>query len=664
MRFKSLFNFKWCSIFWIVLLAGLTGGCLGGALLALLQDLPQIRGLENFKPSAITRIYSADKELLAEFFLEKRDPVPLNKIPKYLQSALIATEDRGFYNHSGVAAKSILRAIIKDIMAGEFVEGASTITQQLAKTLFLTPRKSIIRKIKEALLAIQLERRYTKSEILEFYLNQVYFGSGAYGVQAAAKIFFNKNVQQLDLAQCALIAGMPKAPSFYSPLVNKQRAVKRRNLVLKQMYLTNIIDNSQYEQAKKAAVQNTKAARHQTKAPYFVNYIKKQLEKIVGPPLLYKGGLTVFTTLSFKLQKAAETALDEGLSDLVLRIRQNKTNSSDFQAAPQAALLAMNIQSGEITAMVGGKDFQQNNFNRAVNAKRQPGSAFKPIIYANAVERGFAQTKMLLDGPIIFKNGPKGKEWRPKNFSGDYQGEITMRKALVDSINIPAIRLIESLGPSAVARFGHDLGIKSSLSPDLSLALGSSELSLMELVSAYAVFANKGERIKPFGILEISDAQGKLLWQVKPQRKIMMSRAGAAIITNMLEGVIQEGTGRKAKILRPPLAGKTGTTNDFKDALFIGYSPGIAAGVWVGMDNHSSLGKGETGSLAALPIWINFMKQVQAESAFHYFDMPDNVIKKRVNPLNGLASSGTSTHGVWALFLKGTEPKPLGTRTK
>ena len=659
MRFKSIFKFKWCSIFWIVLLAGLTGGCLTGALLALLRDLPQIRGLENFKPSAITRIYSADKELLAEFFLEKRDPVPLNQIPKYLQSALIATEDRGFYDHSGVAIKSILRAVVKDIMAGKFVEGASTITQQLAKTLFLTPRKSLIRKIKEALLAIQLERRYTKKEILELYLNQVYFGSGAYGVQAAAKIFFNKNVQQLDLAQCALIAGMPKAPSFYSPLVNKQRAVKRRNLVLKQMCLTDIIDNFQYEQAKKALLQETKASRHQTKAPYFVDYIKKQLEKIVGPTLLYKGGLTVSTTLSFKLQKAAEFAINEGLANLDQRIKKKKNNFSDLQSTAQAALVALNVQTGEITAMVGGKNFSQNNFNRAVNAKRQPGSAFKPIIYANAVERGFAQTKMLLDGPVIFKNGPKGKQWRPKNFSGDYQGEITMRKALVDSINIPAIRLIENLGPAAVADFGHDLGIESSLASDLSLALGSSELSLMELVSAYAVFANKGEKITPFGILEISDAQGKLLWQIKPQRKLIMSRAGAAIITNMLEGVIQEGTGRRAKVLRPPVGGKTGTTNDFKDALFVGYSPGVAAGVWVGKDDHSSLGNGETGSKTALPIWINFMKQVQTKSSFQYFDLPDDVVKIRINPLSRVPIGETSADGVRALFLKGTEPKPL-----
>jgi penicillin-binding protein 1A len=585
--------------------------------------------------------------------VEKRDPVPLNLIPDYLQKALITTEDRSFYSHSGVDLKGILRAVVKDIMAGKFVEGASTITQQLAKTLFLTPRKSVVRKLKEALLAFQLERRYTKDEILQLYLNQVYFGSGAYGVESAARLFFGKPVQYLSLAECALLAALPRSPSRYSPLVNRELALKRRNIVLKQMRDTGTISTADFAQASQEALDPPKPGRSAAAAPYFVSYVKNFLEDLLGSSRVYKGGLSVVTTLSYELQQAAEQAILTGLTTLEKRMRQNGLSAPE----PQGALVALDVLTGGILAMVGGRDYGRSSYNRAILAQRQPGSAFKPIVYAYAIEHGFRQNSMLLDAPVAFRGATAGLEWRPENFSGTYQGEITLRKALALSENIPAVRLIEKLGPSSVAQFGTTLGIKSSLAPNLSLALGTSEVSLIDITGAYAVFANRGRHITPFGVTEVMDHDGRTLWRVKPRKEVVMSRAGTAILTNMLEAAIQEGTGRAAQVLKRPVAGKTGTTNEYKDALFIGFSPSVAAGVWVGQDDYTTLGRGETGARAALPIWIDFMQKTLAERSYEYFDLPDNVVQVEMDPSTGLLAAENTPDPVTTLFLKGTEPK-------
>jgi penicillin-binding protein 1A len=636
----------------LVLAAGLATGVFVGAFFALTHDLPEIRSLENFRPLTVTRIYSARKMLLDELYLEKRNPVPLKQIPEYLKAALVATEDRKFYQHSGVDIKGIARAVIKDIKAGKFVEGASTITQQLAKTLFLTPRKTIVRKIKEAILAFQLERRYTKDEILELYLNQVYFGSGAYGVASAAGMFFGKSVQDLSLAESALIAGMPKSPSRYSPLVNKELALKRRNIVLSQMRDTDIITAEEYNRAIEEEIQ-THSRQTSTRAPYFVDYVKNYLENILGASILYKGGLSIYTTIDDELQRAAETAVASGLESLQTRMEKNQIDDG----LAQAALVALGVPSGEIMAMVGGRDFSESMFNRATEARRQPGSAFKPLVYAYAIEQGFAQNQVLLDAPVVFKGASRGNDWRPQNFSETFLGEITLRKALAISQNIPAVRLIEALGPSSVARFAHRMGIESNLDPNLSLALGTSEVTLLNLTSAYAVFARGGQWIEPYGIIEVTDHRNRVIWSAKPQKRLVMTREGAAIITNMLEAVIQEGTGRKARILRGPLAGKTGTTNNYHDALFVGFSPAVAAGVWVGLDLGGTMGDKETGSRAALPIWMDFMTTALADGPQRYFDLPDNTVKKRINPDTGRLATDGSKAAVTALFKKGTEPR-------
>jgi penicillin-binding protein 1A len=640
-------------IVFIVLLAGMAAGGLIGAFFAFTRDLPQIQTLETFRPQAVTRIYSTDEQLLAELYLEKRDPVPLDSIPSYLKAALIATEDRKFYTHSGLDLKGIARALIKDILAGEFVEGASTITQQLAKTLFLTSRKTMVRKIKEAILAFQLERRYTKDEILELYLNQVYFGSGAYGVKSAAKMFFNKSVRNLSLAECALIAGMPKSPSRFSPLINEDLALKRRNIVLRQMRATGMISAKAYNQAVTEEIRIGYKIKNLARASYFVEYVKKHLEDVLGASRLYKGGLTIYTSLDFRLQSAAQKAVADGL--FALETRMAKQNIR--HAAPQAALVALDVKSGAILAMVGGRNFDESPFNRATTARRQPGSAFKPIVYAYAVEQGFAQNKLILDAPVAFKGTGKNNDWHPQNFSKAFLGEITLRKALAISQNIPAVRLIEMLGPNSVAHFAHRLGIESNLAPYLSLALGTSEVTLINLTTAYAAFPRRGKWIEPSGVMEVRDHRNRIIWRAKPQKKLVMSREGAAIVTNMLEGVVQEGTGRKARILRGPVAGKTGTTNNYQDALFVGFSPAIATGVWVGLDPGGTLGDRETGAKAALPIWIQFMETAPATGSPPYFDLPDNVIKVRMDPQTGMLATDGSKNAVDALFIKGTEPK-------
>lgn len=633
-----------------VLGALICGGIIG-TVFYLIRDLPQIRALESFAPSAITRIYSADQVLLAELYRDKRDPVPFDRIPAHLREALISTEDRQFYAHIGIDIKGIARALMRDILAGEFVEGASTITQQLAKTLFLSSEKTITRKLKEAVLALQLERRYTKDEILALYLNQVYLGSGAYGVEAAARIFFAKSVSELDLPECALIAAMPKAPSVFSPLVNPELAMARRNIVLRQMLSVGVIPRDQYDRAIQTpyiAAPRQKISR----APYFIDYIKKILESEVGPDRLYRGGLTVTTTLSHQFQEFAEQSLEKGIAEITHRRRANHIDGPD----PQGAIIAMDVRTGGILAMAGGADYHQSLFNRAVDARRQPGSAFKPIVYATAIEQGFHQGMRVLDAPVAFPGPQKGEVWRPENFSKTYQGDMTLRQALAFSQNIPAVRLIEKLGPAGVVAFARTLGIQSKLSPYISLALGTSEVTVLELTAAYAVFANAGTGIRPYAIIEVTDASGQTAWQPVQEKWIAMSRQGAAIMTNMLEGVIQEGTGGRARNLPYPLAGKTGTTNECRDAWFVGFSPSIAAGVWVGCDDATSLGPLETGSRAALPIWTDFMDAALSTLPYRHFDIPDDIVILTMDPKTG-APADKAGGGVRAFFRKEGTPQ-------
>lgn len=617
----------------IVSSSAIAGVC-GGIAAALFYDLPQILSLSDFAPPTVTRIYSSDKIMLAELFSERRDYIPFHSIPDYLKKAVIATEDQNFYEHTGLDLKGIIRAIIKDIIAGGFVEGASTITQQLAKALFLSPEKKILRKAKEAILAFQLEKRYTKDEILELYLNQIYFGSGAYGAESAAKIFFGKPAKDLTLAESALIAGMPKAPSKYSPFINKKLAVKRKNTVLVQMRGLNMITLEEYADAVQSEPILAQKKTNNIKAPYFIAYIKKELKDRFGAYRLYNDGLTVYTTLSYEMQKAAEDAVKKGISDLKKRMTKHGLTSAE----PEAALIAIDVETGSILAMVGGSDYFKTPYNRAVHAKRQPGSAFKPIIYALAVENGFSQNKILMDTPVSFIGKNKADKWEPSNFSKTYSGEITLRNSLIYSKNLPTIKLAQMLGTAFISDFAHKLGIKSKILPNLSTALGTSEVTLMELTSAYAVFPNKGKKTSPFGVKSITDRRRRNIFEQNFETEQVLTPQDAAITTDMLKGVINYGTGRKASVISNEIAGKTGTTNNYKDALFIGFSPGIAVGVRVGQDDCKTLGIGETGAKAALPIWMDFMKRALAILPYKYFDVPDGTSFVRVNKKTGNAA--------------------------
>ena len=641
---------------YIVLLFGtaVIGGAIGGFFLAVTHDLPQVQALESFRPSAVTRIFSADKELLAELYTQKRVPVPLHMIPGDLQQAIIATEDRQFRQHAGVDLRGILRAIIQDIRVGEFVQGASTITQQLARTLFLSPRKSIMRKLKEAFLSFQIERRYTKDEILELYLNQVYFGSGAYGVEAAAQTFFGKPVGNLTLSECALIAGMPKSPSRYSPLVNKSLATERRTVVLKQMVKNGVITQEQFIAANSSPLKLGEGSSTSVKAPYFVAYVRHLLENELGSSQLYRTGLTVHTTLNYKMQKAAEESVAKGLEQLLNRMKKNRLSELED---PQGALVCLDARQGAILAMVGGRDFQDSSFNRATMARRQPGSAFKPLIYACAIEHNFAQNDLIWDAPVVYKGAKEDQEWTPKNFSGKFQGEMTLRQALAVSQNIPAVKLLHKLGPSTAAQWAHKMGIESPLTPNLSLVLGTSGVTLLELTAAYAVFPNGGVGIRPFGVLEVVDREGRSVWRPKPHMHTTLSPDTAAIMTDMLQAVVQSGTGRAAQSIGRPLAGKTGTTDTYRDALFVGFSPTIVTGVWVGLDRYGTMGNKETGARAALPIWIDFMEQVLADKPYHDFSLPEGVVKARIDAESGLLASENCPDAITVVFKKGTEPR-------
>jgi penicillin-binding protein 1A len=635
----------------IFLLAGIVCGSTLGVFLSLSHDLPRIQELEVFRPSSVTKLFSVEGDLVGEFYVEKRVPVKLEDIPVPLRQAVIATEDRRFYEHAGLDWRGIARAVVKDIRAGSFKEGGSTITQQLAKVLFLNPEKTITRKLKEAILALQIERRYRKDEILALYLNQIYLGSGAYGVEAAANRYFGKHVWELDLVECALIAGLPRGPSRYSPLVNPDEALSRRATVLESLRATGHITEAQYQRAVEEPVRLSSSPSPGSSAYYFVSFIRPKLEEILGENLLYRGGLTIQTTIKQSWQRVSEKALENGLAAL-----ENRHSGGDASwEQPQGAVLILDARTGMIRAMVGGRDYEASQFNRATQAQRQPGSAFKPIIYAYALEKGYTQADRIWDGPVSYPQAG-GNVWEPQNYSGRFEGEITLRKALEISQNIVTIKLLERLGPSSVVDFARHLGIGSVLHADLSLSLGTSEMNLLDLSSAYQVFANGGIWVEPSGIVEVVDRTGRPLWKAAPASRLVLSQETAYILTNMLQGVIQRGTGMGARHLSWPLAGKTGTTEKSRDALFVGYSPALVTAVWVGKDSGSPLGEKETGGLAALPIWREVMEKVLPETTTDDFEKPATVSLVKIDVRSGLLANGKCEDVTEAAFIKGTEP--------
>src|SRR5216684_2339606 len=617
------------------------------------RSLPSVTQLESIEPSVGSRIYDETDELITEFHVERRIFVPLGQMPAALKQAIIATEDARFYSHFGVDPMGIARAVYQNFRRGRIVEGGSTITQQLAKILFLTPDRSLERKLKEAVLAVELERRYSKDRILEIYLNQIYFGHGAFGVEAASRTFFGKGVSELSPGECALLAGLPKAPATYSPFDHPEAAKRRRAIVLTRMVDTGAIRADQAKRVGDSALSLVPPERRRTTGQYYLEYVQQYLEAQYGPDLVFKGGLHVYTTLSPALQLKAEATLREGLRALETRRAATAGKDAPAPERPEGALLALEPQTGYIRAMVGGYDFFKSEFNRAVQARRQPGSAFKPFVYIAALEAGLTPASVVDDSPVQYPFGANGKIWKPDNYDRKFRGPITYQQALEESINVATIKVQERIGVRRTVDVARRLGVESPLHENLSIALGTSDLTLLELTSAYGSLANQGTWVKPTAIRYVLDSQRKMLEENVPQGRQALPPDLAYVVTHMMQGTIERGTGQAAKALGRPAAAKTGTTNDYSNAWFIGFTPHLATGVWVGYDRPRSLGKDETGARVAVPIWTAFMKEVLHGSPVEDFPVPEGVVLVPVD----LSVAGTCARPVMMAFVAGTEPR-------
>jgi penicillin-binding protein 1A len=702
-------------------LAAALFGIASGVMFAFVGDLPQISALDDYSPGTITRVLGRDGSVVGEFATERRQLVTYDQIPVNLRNAIIAAEDAAFFSHSGLRFERIFVSAVKDMFRMRKGFGASTLTQQLARKLFLTDDKTWERKIKEALLAIQIEKRYTKPEIFTLYCNKMYWGHGVYGVEAASQLYFAKSAHDLTLDEAAMIAGILEGNVKQSPYVNMPAAVFRRNYALDRMAAEGYIKLAEAAAAKKRPIitrgQPTPAP---SIAPYFVENVRVQLEERYGAKAVYENGLTVRTGLDPELQQAANRALDANLRRLdKMRGYRKPTQNLDAQHKPietykdprwtrdpaadditravvtsvdggllhirigrwtgtidragyewthrkvedlarrgdlvdvrvktldlkagtltaaleqtpdlQGAALAIDNHTGDVLAMVGGRNFERSQFNRATQAQRQVGSLFKPFVYTAAIDRGYTATSTLDDSPASFVVGPNQPLYQPRNYDRKFEGDVPLRHALEDSRNVPTVRLMDAIGPPNVITYARAMGITAPLPPYLSIAIGSAEATLWEMTSAYTAFPNQGVRMTPTVVLEVTDRDGNVLEQSRPEAHTALRADTAYIMTNLLEGVIQHGTGRPAADLNWTLGGKTGTTDDFTDAWFIGFDPDITIGVWVGFDQKKSIGEGQQGAVAALPMWMDIMKvwvnrRRAALAQPPVFERPGNVV--------------------------------------
>ena len=559
-----------------------------------LNSQPPIKNLEQFKPNIVTKFYSQDGEVIKTFTAYTYSKVDIKDVPKALKEAFIATEDKNFYHHNGYDIVGLVRSSVQNILARKVVQGASTITQQLARILFLSNEKTFTRKIKELVIAARIEKTISKDQILEMYMNNVYLGSGAYGVEGAAKIYFNKTLKDCTLPELALIAGLPQAPSVYSPYNNLDLAIKRRNQVLTRMYKMRYISKKEYEEAKQAKVTLNEMPRFYTtnKAPYFCDFVMKELENLgFDETEIIHGGYKVVTTLDSKSQNVANEAVIKNLKNWGL--------SGD---AKQAAVFSFDPVDGRILVYVGGKDYTKSQYDRVTQAVRPPGSAFKPFVYAAGLERGISPNDYIEDMPVAIG------DWSPRNYADKYRGQIPIYSAMMVSSNVCAARMIYEVGIRSVIQIARVLGIETPLAYDYTIALGSNGVKLFEFTRAYGAFANGGYVVQPYGIERVETSRGKVVYRApKAKASHQISLRTAAEMTAMLKTVIAHGTGRAANIGKPA-AGKTGTTDDNKDAYFVGYTPNIVTGVWVGSDDNSVMNKSIQGGTVPALIWKDVMQ--------------------------------------------------------
>jgi penicillin-binding protein 1A len=696
-------------IFGLALIAAALFGAMTGLLLVYSTDLPQVNELERFRPNSITELYDQKGVVIGSFALERRVIARYEDFPKVLRDAIISTEDKDFERHWGIDLWRIFGAAYRDLASGSRAQGASTLTMQLSRNLFLTADRKFGRKVQEIMLAIQIERRFTKEQIFTLYANQIFLGHGVYGFEAGSEYYFSKPAKDLTIDEAALLAGLPKGPSAYSPINNPEKALRRRNLVINNMMEDGRITAQQAQEAKSRPLNLRLQQDANSVAPYFVEDTRRYLEKKFGSDQVHEGGLRVYTTLDSELQKTATRAVLDGLATYERRhgwkghlhnvfaagedfptyehpdwihtpepgsyfhgliTAANQTQAEvrigkyqgvihpaemawtthrmpgeilatgdvvyvhvlavdadhklqlalEQDSGAQAALVAIDNNTGEIRAMVGGRDFDESKFNRATQALRQTGSSFKPYVYSAAVEAGALPDDIIVDSPISFP-GASGT-WSPHNYDGKYEGAISLRRALADSRNIPAIKLAQRVGIKTVIDTVHRFGITSEIQPFLPVALGSAEVTLLEHTAAYSTFPNDGVRLSPHMIRKVTDYDGHTMEQSFADVRDVISEHSARVMVELLRGVVLHGTGFAASKLNHPLAGKTGTTNDFTDAWFMGFSPSITCGVWVGFDEKKTLGEKETGAQAALPIWIDFMKVAIADKKDEQFPEP------------------------------------------
>ncbi len=742
-----------------------------GVYLYLSNNLPQIISLTQYHPPIITTVYSDDDRTIAEFFEERRIIKPLEEMPLELINAFIAAEDSRFYKHKGIDFYSILRAFFKNLEAGTIVQGGSTITQQVTKSFLLTPQKTYTRKIKEAILAYRIDKAFNKKEILYLYLNQIYLGHGAYGVEAAAENYFGKSITDLNLAESAILAGLPQAPSKYSPFRHPERAKQRQIYVLNRMVAEGYITQTQAAEAINTEVEiKPRRNLYIEEVPYYTEQVRRYVEEKYGREVLYTQGLKIYTAANIELQKIAQEEIEKGLFELdkrqgfrgplkklvpeeietfsitvqseldenplevgqiikgvVIKVddknkavtvrignslgqialadmdwarqpdievayyevklkrpgdalqagdviwvkAKEKIEDSDLwqlaleqEPVAQAALLCLEAETGFVKAIVGGRDFRDSQFNRAIQSRRQPGSAFKPLIYAAALdkhyeeepERFYTAASVIIDSPIVFEDEERDFTWKPKNYKERFFGPTLMRDALSKSRNVVTIKILQDIGIDYAIEYANKLGINSDLSKDLSIALGSSGVSLLELTKAYSVFANRGYLIEPVFITKIEDRDGNVLEEMASERIKVIEETTAYLMTNLLEGVVKHGTGWRVKALNRPVAGKTGTTNNLFDAWFMGYTPQYITGTWVGFDDEAPLGKSETGSRAASPIWLGFMQRILAGKPPKIFEVPEGVVFTQIDAETGLLPIPESKETVFVCFKEGTEP--------
>lgn len=747
------------------------------------SNLPYIGSVKEYRPPIITEIFSNDGEVIGRLWEEKRTILLLDQMPKHLIQAFVAAEDSRFFEHKGVDIKSIVRAFIKNMSTGKIKQGGSTITQQVTKSLLLkNVQRTYRRKVREAILSLQLEKEFSKEHILFLYLNQIYLGQGAYGVEAAAKTYFNKPAKELNLAESALLAGLPQAPARYSPVSHFERAKARQRYALERMVEEGLINDKEFNTALSSPLDiGVRGENTFERAPYFTEHVRRYLLKKYGKDLLYRGGLKVYTTLNLKMQGLAKKALNRGLYELdkregyrgpvkhltaddipdfkvkaiekfasnppekdsivqglvvkvddkkkevtiqigdetallplkemkwarkpnkkiayysakirkpskalrsgdVILVRilgrhdgslpgqvgkepdTGKGNRSGFSwdvsleqvPVAQGALFCMEPETGEVKAMVGGRDFKDSQFNRAIQSRRQPGSAFKPLIYSAALDKGMSAASIIMDAPYVSRRNLQGEAWKPKNYKEKFYGPTLLRTGLVKSRNVITVKILKKLGVNYAIDYVRSMGIESPMAPDLSLALGSSGLSLMEITKAYAVFANGGMLIKPIYVKRVLDRNGQVIEENQTETVQAISKETAFLMTDLLGAVITEGTGWRIRAMKRPAAGKTGTTNDLKDAWFIGYTPGLVTGVWVGYDDAKEMGKGETGSRAASPIWLGFMSETLKGKPVKDFKAPEGIVFAKIDAKTGLLAGRHSKKTVFQSFKEGTEPK-------